>query len=689
MEKRRPPALSQAQSEAQRFRRLYDERNPRPPQEGAQAPVSAPMERPSIPSPDAPQEPGMIPTTATPTPMTFEAVIGEKEIIDANRTLEKYRSGKANLEARVIEAEQWWKRRHWEYMINPGNENDRQPASAWLFNCIMSKHADGIEAFPEPNIRPREPGDKEEAKKLTSIVPVVLEQNDFEETYSAQLWQKLKQGTGIYGIFWDKSKMNGLGDIAIRKMDVLNIFWEPGITSIQESRNIFTTELVATDLLREMYGDKLGDRAVTGKAVSVNKYLYDDNVDTTDKAIVVDWYYHKRVKGRKVLHYVKYVDSIVLYATENDPEWRDRGLYDHALFPFVFDALFPIEGSPCGHGYVDIGKNAQGSIDRLGMAIEKSAVMGATPRFFIRGEGGLNEEEFADWTKTFVHVTNSQLGEDSIREIKIIPVSETYNNILNNKILELKETTGNRDANTGGSSPGVTAASAIAALQEQAGKTSKASTKSAYRAYGRLIDMVIELIRQFYDLPRQYRIIGDNGTEEFVSFSNANIQPQQQGAIGGMDMGYRLPVFDVDVSAQKMTAYTKMQQNELAVQFFQMGFFNPAQSDVALTTLDMMDFAHKDIVEDKIRKNGTMYQLLAQYQQMALALAAKTGDTQTVEMIAQNIAQTQQGLSGSAPTASPAPNLAAGDATTGTPKRENKIVENSRARSQAASQPNA
>ena len=63
-------------------------------------------------------------------------------------------------------------------------------------------------------------------------MPVILEQNDFEETYSDVLWQKLQQGTGIYGVFWDKDKLGGLGDIAIRKIDALNIFWEPGISDI-------------------------------------------------------------------------------------------------------------------------------------------------------------------------------------------------------------------------------------------------------------------------------------------------------------------------------------------------------------------------------------------------------------------------------------------------------------------------
>ena len=138
-------------------------------------------------------------------------VIGEKQIKEAYQTLLKYKEGKANLERRIIDNEQWYKLRHWECMRDKSNEV--QPTSAWLFNCIANKHADAMDNFPAPNILPREEGDKAEAEMLTSIIPVVLDQNEFEKTYSDVQNYKLKSGTGVYGVFWDKSKMNGLGEI--------------------------------------------------------------------------------------------------------------------------------------------------------------------------------------------------------------------------------------------------------------------------------------------------------------------------------------------------------------------------------------------------------------------------------------------------------------------------------------------
>ena len=44
-----------------------------------------------------------------------------------------------------------------------------------------------------------------------------------------------------------------LGDIDIRPVDMLNIFWEPGIRDLQDSRDLFTVELRDNALLEEEY----------------------------------------------------------------------------------------------------------------------------------------------------------------------------------------------------------------------------------------------------------------------------------------------------------------------------------------------------------------------------------------------------------------------------------------------------
>ena len=628
----------------------------------------------------------MIPTVAP---------IGSEQVKKFIQILEKYKSGKTMTEQRIIAAENWWKLRNTtEEQKETEIAKDKSFASksGWLHNVIVSKHADAMEAYPEPNILPREEGDRGEARMLSAIVPCVLEQNDFETTYSDSNWRKMRGGTGTYKVIWDTHKLNGLGDISVEYANILNLYWEPGVTNIQKSRYFFHTELCDKDILEQKYPEQLKD-GVKGNTFINTKFLYDDHVDTENKVTVIEVYYHKFINGKNTLQYCKFVNDIVLYATENDtqpiideqtgqakPPMAMTGLYDHGKYPYVFDPLFPIEGSPCGYGYVDICKNPQTEIDILKTSFVKNAMVGAIPRYF--GNDSVNEEEFLDLSKPIVHVKN--VREDALRKVEHNSLDGNYINVLMQSIQELRETSGNTETSTGNVSSGVTAASAIAALQEASGKGSRDSTMSAYRAYSEIVEMVVELIRQFYNMPRKFRILGEYGAEQYVTYTNAGIQPQPQGEDFGIDMGFRLPVFDIKVSAQKKNVYTKVTQNELAIQFFQMGFFNPQMTDQALMCLDMMEFDGKDGIMQKVSQMGTMFDKLMQYMQLSFMLA-QVAAPQYLQQIAMDM-QTM-GASPMASMGGGSPQMFQSDNIAGIGKKEPTIVANARSRASNASQP--
>ena len=584
--------------------------------------------------------------------------IGKEQVRSAYEVLRKYKQGKQRLEDKITRNEKWWKMRHWDLMQTEETMDDPKPASGWLFNTVISKHADFMDNFPDSDILPREPGDVEEAQRLSSIIPVVMDQIGYRKVYSDEVWYKLKNGTGCFGIYWDQSKLNGLGDISIENVDLLSIFWEPGIKDIQKSKNIFTVELVDNDTLRQAY-PQVAEQLSASSDTIIKKYMYDETIDTTGKTAVIDWYYKKPVNGKMTLQYCKFVGDTVLYATENDvtpptepqeqpvfdesgnalldpqtglpvtqvvnvvtgPSMAERGLYDHGKYPFVFDVLFPEAGMPVGFGFIDVCKNAQASIDIFNNAFEKNAQHVCSPRYLVRNDGGVNEEEFADPNKLIVHVDRN-MGQDSIQPINVpTMVNSNYISILENKINEMKETAGNRDANNGGTQSGVTAASAIAAMQESSGKTSRDQINTTFDAHKEIVTMVIELIRQFYSMPRQFRITGEQGEQEFVQYSNEGLQPQNQGTEFGIDMGYRVPAFDVKVEAEKSSSYSRLSQNELAMQFYNAGFFNPQYADQVSACLEMMDFQGKQSVLQKVQQNGGMYQQMLQMQQQMLQLS--------------------------------------------------------------------
>ena len=559
----------------------------------------------------------------------FALPVDDKRLAEFTQILQKYKAGKASVERRTVAAENWWKLRNSaEERKSHETDGGFQAVSGWLHNVIVSKHADAMDAYPEPNILPREPDDRAEARILSKILPVILEQNAFEKTYSDGMWQKLKTGTGVYRVGWDVRKAGGLGDIAIERVDLLNVFWEPGVRDVQDSAYFFHTRLEDNDALTEEYPQLAGKLRTMGFAPT--RFLYDDSVSADGKSTVIDVYYKRKVLGRDVLHYCKYVGSTLLYASENEDCLREmagetdfpRGLYDHGRYPFVFDSLFPVEGSPCGYGYIDLCRNAQTQIDMLQTAFLKNTMVGAVPRYFQRADGAVNEEEFLNLNNPIVHVSGN-LGEDSLRIVDYRPLSGNYLEMRASVINELRETSGNTETSVGLVNAGVTAASAIAALQEASGKGSRDSTRASYRAYGEMMELCIELIRQFYDLPRQFRITGALGLEQFVSYDNHGLRPQALYGPEGMDLGLRRPVFDIRVIPQKSSAYTRMSQNELALQFYQLGLFTPERSDQALACMSMMEFEGKDELMQQLFYNGSIQKELALYQQYALAMTQK------------------------------------------------------------------
>ena len=627
------------------------------------------------------------------------APVGTEQIKKFMQILRKYKTGKARTEQRIVASENWWKLRNTteeQKTTAIGKDGGFTSKSAWLHNVIVSKHADAMEAYPEPNVLPRELSDRAEATRLSAIVPCILEQNKFKNTYSTAMWQKMKTGTCVYKVIWDAKKLNGLGDISVECVNLLNLYWEPGVTDIQKSRYFFHTELCDKDILEQRYPDKIKN-GLKGQTFTSTKFLYDDQVDTENKITVVEVYYHKYVQGNNTLQYCKFVNDIVLYATENEvspvvnelgeviaPPMAMVGLYDHGKYPYVFDVLYPVEGSPCGYGYVDLCNNPQTEIDLMKTSFIKSAMVGSTPRYLSRGDSGINEAEFLDLSKPIVKANG--VGEDSLKPIVFSPLDGNYINVLDRTIQELRETSGNTETSNGIASGGVVAASGIVALQEASGKGSRDSTEMSYESYSQVVEMCIELIRQFYSMPRSFRILGQYGTEQYISYTNKGLQKKHQGTDFGADQGYRLPVFDITISAQKKTIYTKVAQNELSLQFFKFGFFDPRLADQALLCLEIMDFDGKDEIMQKISKNATLYKRLLQYMELALALA-QVARPDIVEQIAQDYMQTigQEG----APSGSGNVQMPQSDNIAGLNKNEPKIVENSRARAAEASQPNS
>jgi hypothetical protein len=182
----------------------------------------------------------------------------------------------------------------------------------------------------------------------------------------------------------------------------------------------------------------------------------------------------------------------------------------------------------------------------------------------------------------------------------------------------------------------------VQALQEASMRTSRAANAGTYRAFRKIVYMIIEDIRQFYDAPRQFRIIGENGVPQYIFYSNANIKPVEGMTVMGVPVPPRRPEFDIDVTAEKQSADTKAAMNELGLTLFKMGMLNPMNAEESLIALESMDFKGRDEIIQKINKSQTLAAQLAKWQNVAIAIANQNNPDLAQQLAVLAAGQAQQ-----------------------------------------------
>lgn len=539
--------------------------------------------------------------------------IGEEEIFKAKQTLNEYLASKKSYDVRYKNNFDTYNLMYTEndisetYIDDNGNRREKiisKKTGAQCLNVVMNKHADAMDNFPEAVCLPRAKDDEQTAEMLNSVLPCVLERNGFQNTYSDVWTDKLVGGTGVYAVLWDSTKENGIGDISVVKADILSLAWKPYIENIQDSPNLFCLKLFEPDELKEIYPQL---EEVSSESLGVEEYrTYDSSSKTQGKAVVVDWYYKK--DGN--LHLCKWCGDKILFASENEPEKYPKGFYEHGLYPFVFDPLFKLRDTPVGFSMVDICRWPQKYLDNLKVDILKNIRVNSQTRNLVNGNVGISVDDLSDLNKEFIECDNVN---DATRPFETKDIASGALNMYNALIDEMKETTGTNDASSGASAAGVTSGSAIAALQEAGGKISRDFNKQGYFAFVEICNMIIELMRQFYTLPRFFRITGKDNETEYIDFDNSGLLNQEIPAQGDSEEIFqRRPVFDIKVKAQRTSPFTTAANNQMMMDMFNAGMFAPNNADAALIALEGMSFEGKDNIIRMIQKNQTLEQTVVQ-----------------------------------------------------------------------------
>ncbi|MDP2892428.1 MAG: hypothetical protein Q8O09_04760 [Bacillota bacterium] len=493
-----------------------------------------------------------------------------------NRTYElfdEFYEGTRQFRQKCRENEEFWQANHWNG-VSYKEQDEPRPVTPVIFSTLESLLADIMDSYPEPVLLGEEPGDDETARRLNEVIKFILKRRNYRATYRNKCRAALKKGASMQEVYWDKALYGGLGDVNVRHWDIESFLYDPKCADIQQGRACFKFTFVDMEWIKQRYPG-------AAELIQSDGYRKEEktgeNIKSENDVMVMEYWYKKRDdEGNESVHTAILAGHVLL---EKSEDAMPGGVYEHSKYPFIVEPLYPLDNQPVGLGIIDVYKNLQLYADKLDQIILKNALMASKVKMLVNRGAELDEDALSDWSKEVVR--GSRIDEGGLRWFQPAPLSPYVLEHFYGKIQAIKEESGQTQVNRGEAAGGITAASAIIALQEAGSKRSRMLIEQMYEGFEDLIEMMIALIAENYTEERTFRITGEQG--EYQSTLSGDML-KKGGGPGHME-------FDISVQVQKATPYRTLYQNELAMQLLGAGIIGPEEA------LSMMVFEGKDRIK--------------------------------------------------------------------------------------------
>lgn len=463
--------------------------------------------------------------------------------------------------------ENFWQAQHWKG-IKKQETGEPQPVTPVIFSTLENMLADIMDNYPSPVILGEEKNDENTAQKLAKYLAYVLKRRGYKKIYRDKCREMLKKGMSIQEVFWDTSIYGGLGDVNIKNVDIDNFLWDDSVCDLQMGRACFKYSFYPKRWFEDRYPEAVGEfKPETYSREGVR------STDCEEYMLIEYWYktYDPDI-GRECVHMARLAGHTLLEASERE---FPHGIYSHGKYPFIVERMYPIGGKITGLSIIDIFKNLQIYADKLDQIIVKNALMSGKVKLLVNRNADVDENALCDWNTEVVRA--DRIDDMSVRWFQPSPLNPAVMVHYNNKLAAIKEESGQNLFNRGESGKGITAASAIMALQEAGSKRSRLIIDDLYDGFEEMVRMVIDVICENYTESRMFRIDGEDGY-----LSGAELLKEQYGG------GQRIIDFDIRVHVEKQAPYRTLYQNELALELLKSGILMPDEA------LEMMEFEGKE-----------------------------------------------------------------------------------------------
>ncbi|MDD6039737.1 MAG: hypothetical protein PUD63_00890 [Clostridia bacterium] len=459
-------------------------------------------------------------------------------------------------------------------------------------NCV----ADQMDNMPEALMLPERAGLEDVAEDLTDVVRYVLAQNDFEALHRRRVEDCFATGTAVTQVAWDGDMDGGRGNIALIRWPIEAFLWDPASENLQDSRAVFKVSWHPMSWFQQHYPDRVAEigsdeseYSGLGMAGAQEQIRPADE----DRAMLIEyWYRLYDARQRRYTINVAYLAGGALLS-------NTLNVYRHGLYPFVLDVYTPIEGLPVGDGLVQELAPMMRYVNRYASYIDMNLRMASKGRLLIDRNAGIDKEALMDWENDVVE--GDRIDPSALQWLQTQPFTGMATRQMMQLQADIKQDSGQNQFARGETVGGVTAASAISALQEAGGKITRLRTQGLNQGFRELVTQVMWLISQFYDRRRVFFITGRQGEKR----REINASPERLFGKDSSAGFFPAPPYTVQVQVQRRNPLRQQAQNELVLQAYEMSA-QAGQYFPLSTLFELLQVEGKERILPVLRQNESL-----------------------------------------------------------------------------------
>lgn len=553
----------------------------------------------------------------------------EKKLLDRGYSLfRQFKDKLADVHMEMYEARQM-------RQLTQDERSRTSPPLNTLNSCIDNVIADQIDNMPEAKMVPEREETMDSAEEMSDVVSYCLYQANWPKKYQTLMEDAVVTGTGVVQVFWDEDMERGDGMVNVLAWHPEDFYPDPMYENIQDGRGCFKVTHTTVAWVEEHYPHAKGYVQSDEHSEEGFESTFESSDNDKKTTFIEFWYKHYDAKARKNrVHMAQFAGRALLYSTElgfhcDDKNTLKQGVFAHGELPFILYKYKDVWRKPFGTGLVHDYKPTQDAIDRYQKYIDDNARMSSVSKTYVR-RGSVPVEDVADMSKTVVEYSGSDVRSE-MTTVQTAPLNNQVFTTMNYMVDTMKQDCGQNQFTRGEGGLGVTAATAIQALQEAGGKITRMHTEKFKNAFREMTEQIMWVLSEYLEPGRQFKIIGGWDSTGNMENRLVTIRPAKPE-------GDKLPkpAYTVRVQVQRNNPLQIQADNEFLMQVSQVcaqaGQPLPPETVVRL----MEGYRTKSSVLKAVVQNSQTQQMI---QQMQAQIEQLSTELQAARVVAENDAK--------------------------------------------------